>query len=121
MAVENEYEEEPEILLSIIRSIGSTHFRLCLDVGHINVFAETSIEQWVSTLGTYIAAVHLHDNKTIRETHIPIGEGDIDFSGLVRLTRQYVQHEPLYVLEPARDEDLEANILGFKRFFNDTG
>ena len=117
VAVENEYEKEPDTLLFLIKSISSPHFLHCVDVGHVNVFAETSIDQWIKTLGPYIAEFHLHDNRGDRDRHLPIGKGNIDFSLLVSLIQKYIKNEPLYTLEPAMEEDLEDNILGFKHFF----
>jgi len=120
ITVENEYDKEPDTLLFLVESINSSHFRHCLDVGHVHVFADTSIDQWIKTMGPYIAEFHLHDNRGDRDRHLPIGKGNIDFSLLVSLIQKYIKDKPLYTLEPAREEDLEDNILGFKHFFINT-
>lgn len=113
LAMENIFEKTPATILSLLKSIGSTRFRYCLDMGHLNVFGQTRLGQWVKTMAPYIVEIHLHDNTGETDDHLPMGAGNIDFPMLWRLIHQYVKQKPLFCLEPGREEDLEASIQGF--------
>jgi sugar phosphate isomerase/epimerase len=113
LAVENVFEKTPTTILSLLEHINSPRFRHCLDIGHFNVFADTTIEDWVRTMAPYIVETHLHDNMGGTDNHLPIGQGNIDFQSLSRLIDRYVADPPLWSLEPAREEDLEPTIHAF--------
>jgi len=119
LAVENVFDNTPTPILSLLEHIGSPRLRHCLDVGHLNVYGNTPMDQWVKTMAPYIVEIHLHDNTGDRDDHLPLGEGNIDFLKLRRLIRQHVKDRPLYSLEPAREEDLEASIRGFMQLMRD--
>jgi sugar phosphate isomerase/epimerase len=117
LAVENVFENEPATILSLLEDIGSPHLGHCFDVGHLNVFGDTPMKKWVTTMASHIVEIHLHDNDSHTDGHLPLGKGNIDFPELSRLVSRYVKNRPLYALEPAREEDLEASITGFVRLF----
>jgi sugar phosphate isomerase/epimerase len=121
VAIENVFEKEPTTIRSLVEQIGSPHFRHCLDVGHLHVFADTSMADWMIIMAPHIVEIHLHDNTGTRDQHLPMGMGNIDFSLLFRLIRQYVKEKPIYALEPSREEDLEASIRGFAEFMEHSG
>lgn len=120
LAVENVFEKTPATILSLLENIESPHFRHCMDIGHLNVFGDTPMDQWVKIMAPYIVEIHLHDNTSTRDDHLPIGEGNIDFPMLVRLIRRYVKDKPLHSLEPEREKDLEASIQGFLHLMGKT-
>ncbi len=80
-ALENVFEEEPGPLMEVIERLGSPRFGHCFDLGHWNVFARCSLENWLSALGSFAVAVHLHDNDGGRDEHLALGQGNIDWEG----------------------------------------
>ncbi len=103
IAVENIFETEPSTLKGLLDAFASPSFRHCFDVGHWNLFKSVSMEEWFSTLGTYIAEVHIHDNHGSSDEHLPIGDGSIDFDLYFRLMKQYAP-QAVYTIE-AHDRD----------------
>jgi sugar phosphate isomerase/epimerase len=89
IAVENIFEEEPSTLRALFEAFDSPLFRHCFDVGHFNLFAKVSLEEWFAEVGGYIAEAHIHDNNGTRDDHLPIGEGAIDFDKLFGLLEKY--------------------------------
>lgn len=116
VAVENVFEKTPSTLQTLLQRVGSSRLRHCFDIGHLSVFGETSMNGWLAVTAPYIVELHLHDNRQDNDDHLPLGTGSIDFARLFRLIQRYVPVEPIYALEPSREEDLEPSIQGFFRF-----
>jgi sugar phosphate isomerase/epimerase len=112
LALENVFEKIPTTILSLLERIASPNFGHCLDIGHFNVFAATTIENWVRTMAPHIVEIHLHDNMGETDDHLPIGQGNIDFKRFSRLIDRYLEDQPLWSLEPVREQDLEPSIQG---------
>lgn len=70
-------------LASLIKSAGSSHVRMCLDVGHAAV--NKNVEELLRLLRADIVHLHVHDNHGQRDEHLPIGRGTIDFAPLAAL------------------------------------
>jgi sugar phosphate isomerase/epimerase len=71
----------------------SGNFGICFDTGHCNLFTTVPLSRWLDELGEHIIELHLHDNDTTADQHLPPGEGSFDFSGLfLRLTRRDIIH-----------------------------
>jgi sugar phosphate isomerase/epimerase len=120
VAIENVFEKNPTTILSLLEGIQSPHFRHCLDVGHINLFGNIPMAQWVEAMAPYIAEIHVHDNRGEKDDHLPIGRGDIDFRRLFRLIRRYAKDEPVWCLEPNHEDDIEPSIRAFTKLMNHT-
>ena len=107
--LENVYEQTPEIILTLLEKISSEHLGFCLDVGHMNVFGEVPLAEWLDALGPYLKEVHLHDNDGRSDAHQPIGSGTVPFEELF----QYLQDHklrPLVTLEPHEEATLWRSI-----------
>jgi sugar phosphate isomerase/epimerase len=65
-------------VLSFVKKINKSNFKVCLDTGHANVLG-TSPGEAVRILGTYLEARHVHDNNGKNDQHLHIGEGTIDW------------------------------------------
>jgi len=113
LAVENVFETTPVLLSALVDRIASPHFRYCFDVGHHHVFGKQPIDDWIRTMGPHVAEIHLHDNMGTADDHLPIGSGTIDFPRVFRLLRQYLEVEPIFCLEPGREEYLDTIIRAF--------
>jgi len=106
IAVENIFEEEPSTLLDLIRSVDSPRLRHCFDVGHWNMFAKGTMEEWFTALGPYIVETHIHDNHGERDEHAPIGEGNIDTRLFFSLLDRYAP-DAVRTIEAHSREKLE--------------
>ena len=117
IAVENIFEEEPSTLLALIESFSHPRLRHCFDVGHWNLFhaPEIGLEEWFSALGSYIAEVHIHDNKGVKDDHAPVGEGEIDFELYFRLLDRYAP-EAVWTIEAHSRACLERAVHSIAKF-----
>lgn len=115
IAIENVYEETPDILLMLFREIHSPRFRFCFDTGHHHVFSKTPLSSWMETLGEYLIEVHLHDNHGEMDEHLPIGEGGFDFRELFSLfSRRGLT--PIHTLEPHEEAHLWRSLEAIKKY-----
>ena len=84
IALENTWDDRPEILLHLADLIPGDDVAFCLDTGHVNVFSRLHVGRWLDALGDRIAAIHLHDNDGLSDDHLVPGEGTFDFPALAR-------------------------------------
>ena len=75
---------EPDDFAEIFQTFPD--LRLTLDTGHANIAdpAGRRIQQLVERFGKQLGHLHFSDNKGKRDDHLAIGEGNINFSELVR-------------------------------------
>jgi sugar phosphate isomerase/epimerase len=58
--------------------------RLTLDVGHAHITERETVAEVVRECGQDIVNVHLDDARGGRHEHLPLGEGEIDFPGVLQ-------------------------------------
>jgi sugar phosphate isomerase/epimerase len=87
IALENTWDDRPEVLLHLADSIQGGDIDFCLDTGHVNVFSRLPVGRWWDALGDRVAALHLHDNDGLSDDHLEPGKGTFDFAGLARRVR----------------------------------
>ncbi len=78
IALENVMEEEPEMLLDIIRGVDDPRLRLCLDVGHVNVYSHVPADIWLERGAPFISHFHIRNNDGRQDTHSARNRGSID-------------------------------------------
>jgi sugar phosphate isomerase/epimerase len=84
IAIENIFEDEPSNLRLLMEQTGSSHFGICFDTGHCNLFSSVPLDTWMDSLNPYIVELHLHDNDGSSDQHLPMGEGTFDFPTFFR-------------------------------------
>jgi len=116
-AVENVYEETPDSLKSLLDRISSPHFRFCFDTGHYHAFSKRKVplSTWIETLGSYLWEVHLHDNHTERDEHLPMGEGDFDFGQFFGLLSRF-ELKPIFTIEPHQEDHLWRGMEAARKY-----
>lgn len=77
IVLENVLEEEPEMLLTILRQVDCPRLGMCLDIGHVNAYSQIPVSRWIETIGTWIRHFHIHNNDGSRDSHSPLPEGTI--------------------------------------------
>ncbi len=88
LALENTWEDKPEVLLHLAGMLPGEYVGFCLDTGHINAFSRLPVRRWWKCLGDRVVAVHLHDNDGLSDDHLPPGKGTFDFGTFVGLMKE---------------------------------
>jgi len=114
--LENVYERTPDMILCLMEAISSENLGFCLDVGHMNAFAETPLVEWLSALGPYLKEIHLHDNIGKGDEHAPVGSGTAPFGELF----QYLSDrrvKPVLTLEPHAEASLWRSLESLEQLW----
>jgi len=83
LALENIYDETPDLLRGQVDGLDNDQFGHCFDIGHWALFGKISQAEWLQSLGNRLFHLHLHDNRGRQDDHLPVGEGKIDFHPLL--------------------------------------
>lgn len=103
LVLENVYDKTPELLVKLIKGLNTEKVGACFDAGHMNVFSEMDMEDWLKALGPSLKELHLHDNDGTWDYHLAIGEGKIDFEVLFRYVEEN-RLKPIMTLEPHKEK-----------------
>ena len=109
LALENIFEEEPRTLATLLDEIDSPWLGHCFDVGHWNLFCKTPLDNWFELLGRHTRHIHLHDNRGTADDHLPVDQGQIDFTALFRHIYA-LQNPPSLTLEAHSARDLKKSL-----------
>ena len=77
IVLENVLEEEPGMLLDIVKGVDHPGLRLCLDIGHVNAYADTPLMAWLESWKDYLSHFHIHNNDGSWDTHNALNDGSI--------------------------------------------
>jgi sugar phosphate isomerase/epimerase len=111
--LENVFDESPEHLLRLKRAVGSERLGFCFDAGHATLFSELPVHRWMEAFGTDLRELHLHDNRGGRDDHLPVGEGGINFRGILHAALD-AGASPILTLEPHREEHFHRGLSALR-------
>ena len=83
IVLENVLEEEPGMLLDIVKGVDNPRLRLCLDVGHVNAYSKVSVKDWLKAWAPYLSHFHIHNNDGSWDTHSALDCGSIPMRELL--------------------------------------
>jgi sugar phosphate isomerase/epimerase len=110
LMLENVYESGPGELLPLFENLKAHGVGFCLDTGHQAAFGQAPLSEWLDILGRYLGQVHLHDNHGLRDDHLALGQGTIDFQYLFTRLKDLSDTPPVLTLEPHTEEALDPSL-----------
>ncbi len=111
--VENVFDEVPDHLLGLRESLGSARLGFCCDPGHATLFSRLPVHKWVEAFGPALREMHLHDNRGLRDDHLPVGEGTINIRGVLCALID-AGEKPILTLEPHRLEHFHRSLAALR-------
>jgi len=91
-----------EDMLNIRDEVGDT-LQFTLDIGHARINSEGGVEEGFRVLGDHIRHIHFSDNFGKEDDHLPIGEGNIDFSKFFLYIKDFPHIITLEIIPPDSD------------------
>lgn len=112
--IENSIDNSPRAVIEILKT--HPYFGACFDVAHYNVF---NPKGWKGAIKEYppgsIKEVHLSDNKGDEDTHLVLGEGNINFEDFFNeLNRR--NENPIFTIEPHSLNDLAKSLKFIQKY-----
>jgi sugar phosphate isomerase/epimerase len=104
----------PERLVEILSTAHFDDIGFCFDVGHAHM--NDGVERTFERMKPNIRSTHLHDNHGLRDEHLWIGEGDIDWEQAMALLRT-APHTPALLLEITGESQKEI-VAGAQESFD---
>lgn len=99
--IENVLEDEPLMLLDMMKGFRDPRIGLCLDIGHANAMTcpEYSVEDWICVLSPYIRHFHIHNNHGTEDSHLPLQTGSMNMTNIFRIISDYCKDDVTYTIE----------------------
>ncbi len=116
--VENIFDEVPDHLLRLRAAVGSKRIGFCFDAGHAALFSRLPARQWLEAFGPNLKELHLHDNHGLRDDHLPVGEGSIDFREVL-LAAEKTGASPILTVEPHREDHFQRSVDSLRALLAD--
>lgn len=79
----HELYRSPEEMQDLLHKVNRSNVGITLDVGHATVAGQKPAE-FIHLLADDIFHVHLHDNHGVADEHLPLGQGSIDYIGVLQ-------------------------------------
>ena len=80
--------DTPEAFSQIIEEVPG--LKVHLDIGHCNLNQEKNLtEEFFKVHGDRIIHVHISDNKGVKDDHLPLGCGNIDWPEIAHVLKKY--------------------------------
>ncbi len=113
IALENTLEESPELLLNIVKGVGDSRLKICIDVGHVNVYSKVPVLEWIKCCEGFVSHFHIHNNDGTKDLHSTIEKGTIPMEELFMLSWRLCP-DASYTLEMASAETSVNRIMNLK-------
>jgi sugar phosphate isomerase/epimerase len=107
--LENIWELTPQVFEELFNDIKSPRLKICLDIGHLNVYSKVPFHEWAGKLGSKISYIHVSDNCGERDEHAEVGKGKIDWQEFTKVIEE-CQMLPEIVLEQTTLEKTQQSL-----------
>ena len=113
--LENMFDESPELLSRVAQGLKDVpNFGVCLDIAHA-FLSDVPVDEWVTALAPYVKHIHINDNDGKEDLHLPVGDGNIDWS--VLKDRALFCNDPSILIEVNGEDRLISSL----RFLDKAG
>jgi L-ribulose-5-phosphate 3-epimerase len=89
------FEPEPGMFIDTMERydrlsdrLRAPHFRLTLDIGHLQCLGETPLAEKIATYGGRLINVHIEDMCFGAHEHLPFGQGEINFPEVIEALKR---------------------------------
>ena len=113
ICVENVMENDPELILSILRRVDDPRLRMCLDVGHANL-STVDPADWIRQCAPFISHYHIHNNngpnparRSLGDLHAALSKGVMDMKALLDLAEELTPDATAAIESYAPEESVQ--------------
>lgn len=110
--IENQFELSADVLCRLIDEVDMDNLKICLDVGHVNVFSTEPVTEWIKGASDRIGYVHLHNNNGKSDLHNGLEDGTIPIKEVIDHLERYAPDAVLCI--ETQIPELEKSYLFLK-------
>lgn len=88
VALENTYEDTPDLIMTVLNNVDSPYLKSCIDTGHVNINSPFEVEEWINKIGSKLHHMHLHNNSGSYDEHNSLLQGTINFKKVLETIRK---------------------------------
>jgi sugar phosphate isomerase/epimerase len=77
----------PDRMIAFFEEIGVSRFGLCVDPGHCHIQHLTPADV-IRACGDHLVETHFHDNFGVDDSHLAVGEGNIDWLEIIQALKE---------------------------------
>lgn len=77
----------PDRMMAFCEEVGAENLGICVDSGHCHLNG-LDVPSVIRTCGSRLCETHFHDNYGERDEHNPLGQGTVDWPGIVQALRE---------------------------------
>lgn len=111
--IENQFEDDFNDLLNLVKKINSPKIKVCLDVGHVLANSSFEVKSWINSLKPYIEYIHFHWNDGTYDAHKPPIE---DFMKEILAIFGENNFKPILSLEYS-SENIKDEVKRIRKYF----
>ncbi len=82
---------------------------VCFDTGHAHIACKGKELEFMESIKTHIRNVHIHDNKGDDDSHLAIGDGNINFAEVLAFLKQKTDAKKL-IIENRNEADMQKTL-----------
>lgn len=83
----HELYRSPKEIQELLEKVNRSNVGFTFDVGHAQISGHNPTD-FINVLGDQLYHVHLHDNNGVIDEHLPLGQGIIDYVGIIQSLKQ---------------------------------
>ena len=107
--LENVWDDGPDAIKGLLDHLPSPFLKVCIDVGHLNLFSKEPLSRWFKVLNSKIGHFHLHNNFGVMDEHNRLDSGSFDFKTFFNLIDSY-PIEATYTIEVKKTANLNPSL-----------
>ena len=113
IVMENVWDDRPVPLKGLLQYFSSDFLKVCIDVGHLNLFSKVPLDRWFDVLSEDIAHFHLHNNFGIEDDHNSLNHGIFDFKEFFDLMKRH-PIKATYTIEVEKMDNVDPSVRYLK-------
>jgi len=116
--VENMFDLSPKMLLRLAENMKDcANFGACLDIAHAHL-SKVPAGEWIKELAPYIKHIHVNDNHGIKDEHLAISKGKINWTECLGLLDEY-KIDASMLIEVNKGEDFEYSAKYLRSLYDE--
>ena len=114
--LENVQELNPDFIYDVVKTVNSPNLKASIDIGHVNIHANTPVVEWIKKYGDILYHMHLHNNCGNDDSHSSLLNGNLNIVEIFNTIKE-LNLNPKMVFEIFTKEEVIESVKLFDSIF----